>query len=383
MRYVQLGDVPAKHHIQFKQPDGTLYKEQLFGIQGFSGRSSTMYHIHLPTCVSEIERIGERRLEAVPDDMLKHRHLKTRSFQAQGDAVSGRIPLCFNNDVILAYARPTDRMSYFFKNADGDEALYIHQGSGRLESMFGTLSYTSGDYLIIPRGTIYRLVEETVDTEIFVIESLSPIEIPRRYRNEYGQLLEHAPYRERDIRVPESLETHREDGRYKVRILARGIFHDYYYDFHPFDIVGWDGYVYPWAFNINNFQPITGLIHMPPPIHQTFEARNYVICSFVPRMLDYHPDAVPVPYHHSNIDSDEVIYYANDKFGSRKGIEEGSVTLHPSGIPHGPQPGATEASIGAKETKELAVMVDTFHPLQITKQALEVEDPTYAMSWKG
>lgn len=383
MRYVQLGDVPAKHHIQFKQPDGTLYKEQLFGIQGFSGRSSTMYHIHLPTCVSEIERIGERRLEAVPDDMLKHRHLKTRSFQAQGDAVSGRIPLCFNNDVILAYARPTDRMSYFFKNADGDEALYIHQGSGRLESMFGTLSYTSGDYLIIPRGTIYRLVEETVDTEIFVIESLSPIEIPRRYRNEYGQLLEHAPYRERDIRVPESLETHREDGRYKVRILARGIFHDYYYDFHPFDIVGWDGYVYPWAFNINNFQPITGLIHMPPPIHQTFEARNYVICSFVPRMLDYHPDAVPVPYHHSNIDSDEVIYYANDKFGSRKGIEEGSVTLHPSGIPHGPQPGATEASIGVKETKELAVMVDTFHPLQITKQALEVEDPTYAMSWKG
>ena len=383
MRYVQLGDVPAKHHIQFKQPDGTLYKEQLFGIQGFSGRSSTMYHIHLPTCVSEIERIGERRLEAVPDDMLKHRHLKTRSFQAQGDAVSGRIPLCFNNDVILAYARPTDRMSYFFKNADGDEALYIHQGSGRLESMFGTLSYTSGDYLIIPRGTIYRLVEETVDTEIIVIESLSPIEIPRRYRNEYGQLLEHAPYRERDIRVPESLEPHREDGRYKVRILARGIFHDYYYDFHPFDIVGWDGYVYPWAFNINNFQPITGLIHMPPPIHQTFEARNYVICSFVPRMLDYHPDAVPVPYHHSNIDSDEVIYYANDKFGSRKGIEEGSVTLHPSGIPHGPQPGATEASIGAKETKELAVMVDTCHPLQITKQALEVEDPTYAMSWKG
>jgi homogentisate 1,2-dioxygenase len=265
MRYVQLGDVPVKHHIQFKQPDGTLYKEQLFGTQGFSGRSSTMYHIHLPTCVSEIERIGERRLEAVPDDMLKHRHLKTRSFQAQGDAVSGRIPLCFNNDVILAYARTTDRMSYFFKNADGDEALYIHQGSGRLESMFGTLSYTSGDYLIIPRGTIYRLVEETVDTEIFVVESLSPIEIPRRYRNEYGQLLEHAPYRERDIRVPDTLETHRKDGRYKVRILARGIFHDYYYDFHPFDIVGWDGYVYPWAFNIHNYQPITGLVHMPPP----------------------------------------------------------------------------------------------------------------------
>ncbi|HIG48159.1 MAG TPA: homogentisate 1,2-dioxygenase [candidate division Zixibacteria bacterium] len=383
MRYVQLGDVPVKHHIQFKQPDGTLYKEQLFGTQGFSGRSSTMYHIHLPTCVSEIERIGERRLEAVPDDMLKHRHLKTRSFQAQGDAVSGRIPLCFNNDVILAYARTTDRMSYFFKNADGDEALYIHQGSGRLESMFGTLSYTSGDYLIIPRGTIYRLVEETVDTEIFVVESLSPIEIPRRYRNEYGQLLEHAPYRERDIRVPDTLETHRKDGRYKVRILARGIFHDYYYDFHPFDIVGWDGYVYPWAFNIHNYQPITGLVHMPPPTHQTFEAHNYIICSFVPRMLDYHPDAVPAPYHHSNIDSDEVIYYANDKFGSRRGIEEGSVTVHPSGIPHGPQPGATEASIGVKETKELAVMVDTFHPLQITKQALEVEDPTYAMSWKG
>lgn len=381
MRYVRLGELPAKRHIQFRQPDGTLYKEQLFGTRGFSGPLSTLYHIHPPTQVSACERLGDVSPKPIPEEPLRHRHLKTRQVPARGDAVSGRVPLMFNNDVTLAFAHTAEPMPYLFKNADGDEVLYVHNGSGRLESMFGVIPYQSGDYLVIPRGTIYRLVEDRTGTRIFVIESRSPVEIPRRYRNEYGQLLEHAPYCERDIRVPETLETCREPGRYQVRIQARGALNAYHYDFHPFDVVGWDGYVYPWAFSIHHFQPITGQIHQPPPVHQTFEAHNFVVCSFVPRMLDYHPEAVPAPYNHSNVDSDEVIYYANDKFGSRRGIEEGSVTLHPLGIPHGPQPGATEASLGAKETKELAVMVDTFHPLHITPQAVEIEDPDYALSW--
>jgi homogentisate 1,2-dioxygenase len=381
MRYVCLGEVPAKHHIQFRQPDGSLYKEQLFGTRGFSGRSSTLYHIHLPTQVAAFEKRAPRRIQKI-EEAVQHRHIRTGQFSAAGDAVSGRRVLFFNSDVILSCARTAEPMSFYYKNADGDEVLYIHRGSGRLESMFGSLAYRAGDYLVIPRGVIYRLAEDTPGTELLVVESRSPVEIPRRYRNEYGQLLEHAPYRERDIRVPDTLETYQERGRHEVRLLARDVFHAYYYDFHPFDVVGWDGYVYPFALNIHDYQPITGQIHMPPPIHQTFEARNFVICSFVPRMLDYHPQAVPAPYNHSNIDSDEVIFYANDRFGSRRGIEEGSITLHPSGLPHGPQPGATEASLGKTFTEELAVMVDTFYPLHTTAQALEIEDPEYPMSWK-
>mgnify|MGYP001172100604 CR=1 FL=1 len=382
MRYVRLGEMPQKHHVQFRQPDGALYKEEVFGTRGFSGRSSTLYHIRMPTQVAGFERLEDRRPQLVQDEALQHRHLKTHNLPQKGNVVSGRVPMMFNNDVMLAYAHTAEPMPYFFKNADGDEALYIHRGSGKLESVFGTIPYGPGDYLVIPRGTIYRLAEDESGTRIFVIESASPIEVPKRYRNEYGQLLEHAPYRERDIRVPGTLETNQESGHHEVRILARGIMNAYHYGFHPFDLIGWDGYVYPFAFNVNDFQPITGQVHLPPPIHQTFEARNFVICSFVPRMLDYHPEAVPVPYNHSNIDSDEVLFYANDKFASRRGIEEGSITLHPSGIPHGPQPGAAEASLGKTETKELAVMVDTFYPLHITQQALAMEDPEYPFSWQ-
>lgn len=383
MRYLRMGTVPAKHHTQFRQSDGSLYTEELFGTRGFSGRSSTLYHIHPPTRVSAVKRLEARVLEGIVDAPLQHRHLRTRKLTPSGDPVSGRIPLCFNNDVILSCVHTAEQMTYLFKNADSDEVLYVHRGAGRLTSPFGTLPYASGDYLVIPRGVVYQLVEDAVGTEIFVIESASPIEIPRRYRNEYGQLLEHAPYRERDIRGPETLETHDAGGAHDVRILARGAFHLYRYDFHPFDVVGWDGYVFPYAFSIHDYQPITGQVHLPPPIHQTFEAKNFVICSFVPRMLDYHPLAVPAPYNHSNIDSDEVLYYANDRFASRRGIEEGSVTLHPSGIPHGPQPGATEHSIGKTHTEELAVMVDTFYPLNLTPQALGIEAPDYPMSWLG
>ncbi|MBI4553343.1 MAG: homogentisate 1,2-dioxygenase [Candidatus Latescibacteria bacterium] len=382
MRYVRLGTLPPKRHLQFRQPDGTLYAEQVFGTRGFSGPSSILYHIHLPTQVAAFERLTDIRPRTLPEEPLRHRHLKTQTLPARGNAVSGRVPLFFNEDVSLFYAHTAETMPFLFKNADGDELLYVHQGSGRLESMFGTLPYQAGDYLIIPRGTIYRLVEDTTGMRLFVVEARSAIEVPRRYRNEYGQLLEHAPYCERDIRVPEILETHDEPGRYEVRILARGVLNAYYYDFHPFDVVGWDGYVYPWVFSIHNFQPITGLVHQPPPAHQTFEGRNFVVCSFVPRKLDYHPQAVPIPYNHSNVESDEMIFYANDQFGSRRGIEEGSITLHPSGLPHGPQPGAVEASLGKTETAELAVMVDTFRPLHVTPQALDIEDQRYSLSWQ-
>jgi homogentisate 1,2-dioxygenase len=382
-RYVQLGQVPRKRHTQFRKPDGSLYAEQVFGTKGFSGIASILYHNHLPTEVAEFKPMQDLRPEFLPDEPLRHRHLKTAGFPQGGDPVSGRKVLLANDDVTFGFCRPTEPMDYFYKNADGDDLLYVHQGKGRLETMFGTLSYSDGDYLIIPRGTIYRVAPESGETRMLVIEAASAIEPPRRYRNEYGQLLEHSPYCERDIRVPETLETHDEKGRFEVRIKARGRLTAYFYDYHPLDVAGWDGFLYPWALNIGDFEPITGSVHQPPPTHQTFDAHNFVVCSFVPRMLDYHPDAVPIPYNHSNLESDEVLYYCNSKFGSRRGIEEGSITLHPSGLPHGPQPGAVEASLGKTRTEELAVMVDTFRPLKMTRVAAALEDDAYPLSWKA
>lgn len=381
-RYVQMGTVPKKRHVQFRKPDGGLYAEQVFGTKGFSGIASILYHTHLPTQVLDFAPLGDLTPELAPEEPLRHHHLKTGAMPAQGDPITGRVPLLVNADVSFGFCRPTDPMNYFYKNADGDDLLFIHYGSGRLETMFGILPYHDGDYLVIPRGTIYRLVAESSETKLLAIESPSAVEIPRRYRNEYGQLLEHAPFYERDIRVPETLETHDETGRYEVRIKARGRLTAYFYEHHPFDLIGWDGYLYPWAFNIGDFEPVTGLLHQPPPAHQTFEGHNYVVCSFCPRLLDYHPDAVPIPYNHSNLESDELLYYCNDKFGSRKGIEIGSITLHPSGLPHGPQPGAVEASLGKTRTEELAVMLDTFRPLRFTTAALALEDERYPYSWK-
>jgi homogentisate 1,2-dioxygenase len=381
-RYLQLGSIPPKRHTQFRKPDGSLYAEQVFGTKGFSGIASILYHGHLPTQAEEFAPLPEVRPELLPETPLRHRHLKTWSIPADGDPIRGRVPLMVNDDVAIGLCRPVEAMDYFYKNADGDDLLFVHEGSGRLETMFGTLPYRPGDYLVIPRGIIYRVVAEKGETRMLTIESASAIEVPRRYRNEYGQLLEHAPYCERDIRVPETLETHDEAGRYEVRIKARGRLTAYFYNFHPLDVVGWDGCVYPWALNIADFEPITGSIHQPPPVHQTFEGHNYVVCSFVPRMLDYHPNAIAIPYNHSNLESDEMLYYCNNKFGSRRGIEEGSITLHPSGLPHGPQPGAVEASLGHKRTEELAVMVDTFRPLKMTQAAAALEDGDYSYSWK-
>ncbi len=380
--YVRLGSIPQKRHTQFRKPDGSLYAEQVFGTKGFSGISSILYHEHLPTQVADHKLLGPVRPELAREDVLRHRHLKTWQVPASGDPISGRVVLMLNDDVSIGLCRPAESMSYFYKNADGDDLLFVHEGHGRLETMFGTLPYHEEDYLIIPRGTIYRVVPESSATRMLVMESASTIETPKRYRNEHGQHLEHSPYCERDIRVPERLETHTETGRFEVRIKARGVLNAYFYDFHPLDVVGWDGYVYPWALNFGDFEPITGSLHQPPPVHQTFQGHNFVVCSFAPRMLDYHPQAIPIPYNHSNVDSDEVLYYVNGNFGSRRGIEIGSITLHPSGLPHGPQPGAVEASIGGKRTEEKAVMLDTFRPLKLTKAAMNLEDPQYSFSWK-
>lgn len=381
MRYVALGEMPAKKHIQFRRPDGQLYTEQLFSTRGFDGPMSTMYHINMPTEVQSWEDLRSVAVEAAADEALRHRHLRTSKLQPKGDLISGRVPLMTNQDVTWHQLVVAEQMPHFYKNAEADEVIFVHDGSGVLESMYGDVTIKPGDYLVVPRGTIYRVVFDSLPVRCLVIESAGPISIPRRYRNEYGQMLEHAPYTERDFRPPHNLQTIDDRSEHVVLIKARNRLMKYVYPYHPFDIVGWDGYVYPYAFNINDFQPITGLIHMPPPIHQTFASPGFVICSFCPRKLDFHPDAIPIPYNHSNVDSDEVLYYVNDKFGSRKGIEEGSITLHPLGLPHGPQPGATEASLGHTETKELAVMLDTFRPLKMAKASADIEDPNYWKSW--
>ena len=379
--YHHLGAIPHKRHTQFRKRNGDLYREELMGTRGFSGIQSILYHTYPPTEVKHVEKLADLTIEYSPFGAIRHRHFKTRSVPAGGDGYSARRVMLGNNDVTLGVARPTAAMEYYYRNGDNWEVLFVHEGSGQIESIFGWSEFKPGDYLVIPVGTTYRLHFAAQDNRLLVIESPTSIEPPKRYRNEYGQLLENSPYCERDIRAPERLETHEERGEFEVRVRARGELHRHILTHHPLDVVGWDGYLYPWIFNIGDFEPITGRVHQPPPVHQTFEGGNFVICSFVPRLFDYHPEAIPAPYAHSNVNSDEVIYYVDGNFMSRQGVEAASFTLHPSGLPHGPHPGTMEASIGAKETKELAVMVDTFRPLQVAVQALEFEDEHYPYSW--
>lgn len=379
--YHKLGNIPQKRHVQFRKPDGSLYQEQVIGTEGFSGISSILYHINPPTKVKAIKGITELKQEVWEEKTLRHFHFKTLNAKPEGDPVSGRKVLMFNNDVSMGICNPKKQMDYFYKNGEGDEIVFVHEGKGTLESQYGSLEYYDGDYIIIPRGVIHKYILKSDKTRFLVVESPSPIETPRRYRNTYGQLLEHAPFCERDFRLPENLITKDEKGEFLVKIKKSNCLHDYIYDFHPFDVVGWDGYFYPWIFNINDFMPITGKIHQPPPVHQTFEGHNYVVCSFCPRLFDYHPEAIPAPYNHSNIDSDEVLYYVEGNFMSRKGVDSASFTLHPGGIPHGPHPGTIEASIGKKETLELAVMLDTFRPLKLTTFAKEFDESNYPYTW--
>jgi homogentisate 1,2-dioxygenase len=380
--YHKLGKIPHKRHTQFRKPDGTLYSEQLFSTEGFSSNSTLLYHCHPPTEIVKVDEPYNVAPRVAEEKMLKHRSFQGFNIKPENDFLLSRKAVLVNSDCHIVLASPRESMTdYFYKNADADEMIFVHEGAGVLRTQYGEISFAYGDYVVIPRGTIYQISFNGTDNRLFILESFSPIRYPKRYLSHFGQLLEHSPYCERDIRQPENLQTVDEAGDFLIKIKKKGVMYPIHYAHHPFDVIGWDGCEYPFAFSIHDFEPITGRVHQPPPVHQTFEGSNYVVCSFCPRLFDYHPQAVPAPYNHSNIDSDEVLYYVDGDFMSRKHVTRGMITLHPGGIPHGPHPGAVEKSIGAKETKELAVMVDTFHPLQITEEALGIEDDKYVMSW--
>ena len=380
--YHKLGKVPPKRHTIFEKPNGELHYEQLFGTIGFDGMSSLMYHLHRPTMVKEVGQSFDLSPKIAVEKNIKSLKFIGFNVPPTDDFLTSRTPLLVNGDVHIGVAAPRQSMTdYFYKNADADEMLFIHKGSGTLKTLMGNISFEYGDYLIIPRGMIYQLTFDSSENRILYAESFHPIYTPKRYRNWFGQLLEHSPFCERDYKLPETLETHDETGDFLIKIKKQGHLHELIYASHPFDVVGWDGYNYPYGFSIHNFEPITGRLHQPPPVHQTFETKAFVICSFCPRLYDYHPKAIPAPYHHSNIDSDEMLYYVDGDFMSRNNIDQGYITLHPGGIPHGPHPGAYERSIGKKGTEELAVMIDTFRPLMVTEAALKIEDGNYYQSW--
>ncbi len=384
--YRTLGKIPRKRHTVFRQPDGELYAEHLMGTMGFSGPSSLLYHVRPPTQVLSTKRIRAVELQIEPEPKLSMRHFHLKNLPAKKSATLDRTPLLFNAAMTISLACPQETDDFFYRNGQADELIFIDEGSGNLETEFGTLQYQRGDYIVIPRGVLHRFQIDSNQTDnestrMLVVESESNIRFPSRYLTDEGQLMEHAPICERDIRAPEELPLHDEKGEFKIILKQNNILTELTLDHHPLDVVGWDGCYYPWALSIHDFEPITGSLHQPPPVHQTFQTDQFVVCSFVPRIFDFHPDAIPAPYNHSNLMSDEVIFYANDNFMSRSGIARESMTLHPAGIPHGPHPGRAEASIGKKETKELAVMVDTFAPLNVAQVALDVEDPNYERSW--
>lgn len=380
--YHQLGKIPHKRHTTFKKEDGGYYYEQLFGTVGFDGMSSLLYHVHRPTQVKEVLRSYDVSPKIAVEKNMLSLGLKGFSVEPKADYLESRTPVLVNSDCEIILASPTkSQKDYFYKNSDCDELIFIHQGTGRLRTLLGTLEFSYGDYLMVPRGMIYQIEFDDEKNRLFIVESHRPIYTPKRYRNWFGQLLEHSPFCERDIRRPKDLETHDEKGDFIIKVKKQGMIHEYVYATHPFDVVGWDGYNFPYAFSIHDFEPITGRVHQPPPVHQTFETDAFVVCSFVPRLYDYHPEAIPAPYNHSNIDSDEVLYYVDGDFMSRNNIEKGQITLHPAGIPHGPHPGAMERSLGKTETQELAVMVDTFKPLKVTEAAMQILVKDYHKSW--
>jgi homogentisate 1,2-dioxygenase len=380
--YHKLGKIPPKRHTQFRKKDGSLYYEQLFGTIGFDGMSTNSYHEYRPTMVKKIgKQYSVKPIIAKANNIQSYRF---RGFQVppEDDYLESRKIVLTNSDCNIILSAPKKSTAdYFYKNTDADEVIFIHKGSGKLRTHLGNIDFKYGDYLVIPRGIIYKLDFDDENNRLFIVESYSPVYTPKRYRNYFGQLLEHAPFCERDIRRPYELETNYELGDFLIKVKKQGEITEMTYASHPFDVIGYDGYNYPYAFSIHDFEPITGRIHQPPPVHQTFETNAFVICSFVPRMYDYHPDSIPAPYSHSNIDSDEVLYYVDGDFMSRNDIDQGHISLHPSGIPHGPHPGTAEKSIGKTKTEELAVMVDTFKPLQVTEEAMKIADEEYYKSW--
>jgi homogentisate 1,2-dioxygenase len=381
VRYASLGQIPPKRHVQFRT-NGRLLVEEVMGYEGFSGNESILYHLTSPCRISEAGEFEPiEHVEWVPDAHV-HRHLVTGGLEPEGDPISGRRRLMWNSDLEVSLCRPDTETGGFYRDGEGDEVFFICEGSGTLETVFGDVPYREHDYVVVPRGTTYRFALDSTPQTWICFQTPGEIETPNRYRNRYGQLLESAPYSQRDFHPPAELQTHSDGGPYEVTVRVRGGLQRYELDYHPFDVVGWDGYVYPYTFNVHDFEPRTGRFHLPPPVHQTFQGPNFVICSFCPRELDYDPQAVPIPYHHSNLQSEEVIYYVSGEFGSRRGVEVGSVTVHPSGLPHGPQPGLVEKSLGMRRTEELAVMWDTFRPLRLTELARELDDPSYAYSWR-
>ncbi len=380
--YHKLGNIPHKRHIQFRKPDGSLYYEQLFGTIGFDGMSTNSYHEQRPTQVKEIKKQYSVKPKITLENNIKSYRFKGFQVKPENDFLESRKTVLVNNDCAIVLSAPKQSTKdYFYKNTDADELIFIHKGTGKLRTMLGNLDFKYGDYLLVPRGVIYKIDFDTEDNRLFIVESHRPIYTPKRYRNWFGQLLEHSPFCERDIRRPQELETYNQNGDFLIKVKKQGDIIEMIYASHPFDVIGYDGYNYPYAFSIHDFEPITGRIHQPPPVHQTFETDAFVVCSFVPRMYDYHPQSIPAPYNHSNIDSDEVLYYVDGDFMSRNDVEAGHISLHPAGIPHGPHPGATERSIGKVDTQELAVMVDTFKPLKVTEEAMKIADEDYHKSW--
>lgn len=381
-RYHTLGKIPPKRHIVFKDDVGNFYYEELFGTVGFDGMSSLLYHTQRPTQVKEVIQSYDVAPKIAVAKNMKSLSLNGFKIVPKDDYLESRIVVLMNSDCQISLAAPKMSLrDYFYKNTDSDEVIFIHKGKGKLRTFLGNMDFEYGDYIVIPRGMIYQIDFETQENRLFIVESKSPIYTPKRYRNWFGQHLEHSPYCERDMHPPSELETYNEMGDFLIKVKKQDIMHEYIYAAHPFSVVGWDGYNYPYKLSIHDFEPITGRLHLPPPIHQTFESAGFVICSFVPRMYDYHPLSIPAPYNHSNIDSDEVLYYVDGDFMSRNNIEIGQITLHPAGIPHGPHPGAMERSIGKKETEELAVMVDTFKPLMVTEEAMKIANDDYYKSW--
>lgn len=382
--YHKLGEIPQKRHTVFRKPNGDLYAEELVSTHGFSSTYSLVYHCFPPTIVKKIDEPYSVEPTIARKRHLRHTSLKGFKVPPADDYLQSRKPILVNQDLHISLAAPRKSMvDYFYKNSQADEIIFIHEGSGVFKSGYGQIHFEYGDYLVIPRGIIYQLQFDTPSNRLLIVESFSPVRTPKRYRNEFGQLMEHAPFCERDIKLPKNLETHNLKGDFEVKIKKEGLIYPYIYGSHPFDFIGWDGFHYPWGFSIHNFEPITGRVHQPPPVHQTFETDHFVLCSFCPRMYDYHPNAIPAPYNHSNVDSDEVLYYVDGDFMSRGSVERGQITLHPGGIPHGPHPGTVEKSIGQTRTEELAVMIDPFRPLMLTDEALKIEDPEYFRSWHG
>jgi homogentisate 1,2-dioxygenase len=380
--YYTLGKIPHKRHTQFRKPDGSLYAEQLFSTEGFADDYALLYHCYPPTMITKTDEPIDVSPKVAEEKMLKHRSFEGFKIKPEADYLQSRKAVLVNGDCHIVLAAPQKSMTgYFYKNADADEMIFVHEGTGKVKTQYGELPFSYGDYIMLPRGTIYQIEFNDDKNRLFIVESFSPMRFPKRYMSRFGQLMEHSPFCERDIRTPQDLKTYDEQGDFLIKTKKKGILYGLHYGTHPFDVIGWDGCCYPYIFSIHDFEPITGRVHQPPPVHQTFETNAFVVCSFVPRLYDYHPDAIPAPYNHSNIDSDELLYYVAGEFMSRKHVTRGMITLHPAGIPHGPHPGAVEKSIGAKETGELAVMVDTFHPLQLTVEALEIENEGYVMSW--